>query len=521
MKVSPVTLSEYIEFISQVSLISIFQYPQYHYIQELIHPGRVRLEPFKIEENDRTILVPLVIEEWQRGYPEYIVPFNSVISDKPLAEKDYSLILDTLVNRRPFVVRVRASLQNPHPFSEALRLMKLKISKKNTYVIDLPPAFEDWLTTLSANTRYKVRKRMNRAESAGLSVRERGAEGLDDFLRLFYIRFHDHPEVVKTLPAVFFHQLFRQMPQGTVKFHEVCYKEKVIVSWLLIYGSPECFAHSSSYDKEYKDLYAGDLLSAHVIKKLIESGRQTFNLGGTGKSDTLSVFKEKAGAREVIYDLAVWKNRWHSFRKSFYFPLSNTFSIKKHFLIKQNLALEQPASELPQGIEWFLVEEEKELENLISEDYSLKGQDEKGKTFMNESIARTRLTEKQMLNLVFRNKQLVYTRSLVPARALPFVHLIPSMPLTEKEIFTWHANTPAFFRMLGYHTLFTRHLKHFLKQKGMERFYLSVREDNIPSLKAHKAAGGKIIGFFYVIRWKKKVWCVRRSIRQRSRINDG
>lgn len=511
MKVSPIALPEYIEFISQVSMDSIFQYPQYHYIQEPIHPGTIRFEPFKIEEDAKTILVPLVIKEERRGYPEYIVPFNSVISDKPLVEQDYSLILDTLINRRPFLVRVRASLQNPHPFSEASRLMKLKISKKNTYVIDLPPAFEDWLSTLSSNTRYKMKKRMNRAESMGLSVRERGSEGLDDFLGLFFMRFHDNPEVLRTLPAIFFYQLFRQLPNGSVKIHEVCYKDKTIASWLLIYGAPECFAHSSSFDKEYKDLYAGDLLSAHVIKKLIETGHQTFNLGGTGKSASLSVFKEKTGARQVIYDQAIWKNRWLCFRKSFYFPLSKTFSVKKYFLLKQDLTTPQSTPELPRNIEWFLLENIEELERLLSEGYFFKGTDEKGKAFMNESIARTRISERQMLDLAFRNKQLVYTRSIVSAHSLPFVRLLPTMTFTEKEVYSWHANTPVFFRMLGYHKTFTRQVKYILQQKGIEKIYLAIRKDNIPSLKSHLDAGGEIIKSFYIIRWKKKMW-VRRII---------
>jgi|GEM_PF-628399 len=509
MKLNSISLNQYMAYLNRTEPESIFQIPCYHYIRQLIHPGEYRLDPLILEHVDGFYLIPLLIREKIKSYAEFIVPFNSIFSKKPLENSDYVHILEALKKRHPYPYRIKiaSTLSNPHPFDSQFSRGNYKITQNHTYVLDLPERFEDWLTRLSRSTRYKIRKTERRAEKLGISVLEKGIEGLDDFLDLFYHRFYNHPKVLETFPGCFFLQLFKQMPPGSVKIYEARYEGKVIASRIAVFTKRECFAHSSVYDREYKNLSASDLLHSHIIRFLIGKKFLRYNFGGTGNIATLSQFKEKYRARFIEYDQLQWKNRRLSFKRYFRFPPVKKLRIKKMILLKNDLPGKMPPPPpIPSNLEWFSLETIEELERLVSEKYELRARGPEGKIYMNEKIARDRLFQKQILILVFRRKKLVHTRSLVLSRSLSFVRLIPPLNLSESESYSWHGNTTAFFRMLGYHKLFTNLISHLQIEKGIKRVFVMVREDNIPAIKARISAGCKAMGTFYLIRWKKHIW---------------
>jgi len=510
MKIIPLNVQQYINMISELPLQSVFQIPQYHYLQELIHPGEYRFEPFKMELPGKFLLVPLLTREKEKGFPEYIVPFNSLVSDQPVTGDDYAILYQELRRRRPFRIRISSSLDLPSPITEANRLGRVKISRSGTYIIDLPQTYEAWLEKLSYTARYKIRKAIRRAEAAGLEIRIKGSEGLDDFLELFYQRFQDQKDVLNTLPALFFHKLFEIMPPGSVQIYEAFYDNKVIAACISLCQNRECFAQSSAFDKEYKDLCASDVIQARMIKDLIEKKFERYNMGGTGDISSLSLFKQKFAASLMEYQQIGWRNPLLGLWKSCPDLLPRSFKIQMHFMMKNELAplTELSCPELPPLMEWFALENEGELDHLIAQGYNLNGADDKGKLFMSEKIARTRLSEKQILILMFRKKIMVHTRSLVLKKSLPLMDLVPPIPLSEKEVYAWHANATAFFRQLGYHKLSTAIMKDYLKQRGIERIYMAVRENNIPALKAQDTAGSRQIGSFHVIRWRKHFRCI-------------
>ncbi len=505
MSVTPITLEQYVDLLGVMKLQSAFQLPQYHYIREIVHPGEYCFAPFKIEGNGKVLLVPLIVRERRKGYPEFIVSFNSIASNQPeIEDNDYALIFELLRKRRPFRIKIAASLQNPHPFLQTGNRAKLKISELHTYVLSLPPLFEEWFASLSSNTRNHIRK----AEKMGVKVYRRGKEGLENFITLFYERFFDNTTMLNTWSACFFYRLFDVMPPDSVSIYEATLGDKVVASALTLLCSGECFYHSSAYDKNYGQTYANHLIQSRIIEHLIAKGYKRYNIGGTSGIASLSAFKEKFGARRIEYHKGTWKNRRLALRKSIRFPRIHKFSIKKHLFLKKDLKNHNDMPpRIPPMLEWFPLEQIKDLERLIADGYDLRGKDERGKLFMSEKIARTRLIQKQIVFLAFRAKHLLHSVCCVTQKSISAVNLLPPIPLLQREAFLWHGNTAAFYRKQGYHKLFIQVAERLLEKRGFNRINVAIREDNIPAIKT-RARDSQIIGSFYLLRYKKRCWCI-------------
>ena len=154
MKISVLSLKEYKTLQESMELDSIFQFPEYHLLEEKLHPQTHRFEPLKIEKSGKTILAPVVVRETVEGYPEYRLQVNSLSSNKKLTDEDYRDALETLKERNPLRIRFASSLKNPHPFDSE----SCKIKQKFTFLLELPESFEEWLHSRESETRYKIKK---------------------------------------------------------------------------------------------------------------------------------------------------------------------------------------------------------------------------------------------------------------------------------------------------------------------------------------------------------------------------
>jgi hypothetical protein len=507
VNVTPINLQQYIDALKSVKLASPFHLPQYHYLRELINPAEYRFTPLKIERNGKTLLIPVIVRERRKGYREFTVPFNSIASNQPtIEESDYLLEFEALRVLRPFQIKIATCLQNPDSFPNEGKSYPFAITRKVTYIVHLPSRYEDWFFSLSSKTRQLTRK----AEKEGVTVRKKGKDGLAAFIPLFYRRFSDNPAMLTTWPLCFFDLLFGTMPPGSVFFYEALLEDEVIASTLFLVQGKECFAHSGVFNDKFPHYYANYLIHAQMIRDLIREGYEIYNLGGVAGSHSLAVYKERFNANPVYYYECKWKDRFLSLRNSFRLPKPlRKIKVERLLLMKKDLKNDEiQAPSIPPAVDWFAIAKEEGLEKLINEGYDLDGRDERGKFFMSEKIAKNRLAQKKTLFLGFWKKILVHSRCGVHCDSLSHARMIPPVPLSANESFLENANTSVFYRKLGYHKLFLMTAAHFLKERGFEKVYGTISQRNVPAVKALTRTGFHPIGTFYLLRWKKRYWCV-------------
>jgi len=335
-------------------------------------------------------------------------------------------------------------------------------------------------------------------------VRKRELDGLEDFLGLFYERFRKEPAMLNSLPAFYFESMFKILPQNSVCIYDAIYCEKNIATLLVVKLAPDCFAHSTAFNREYSNLKAIEILFAACIKDLIAEGIQTLNLGGIGKVKSLAQIKLNLGACPIDFQTVSWKNRCKEIKKYFHLPPIKKISLEKMHCFYLDLTKEIRPVSVPSNLEYFVIKDEKNYWSAVGDGYDVRGIDEKGKEFMNEHIAFARLAEGQTLFLAFRKKNLVYSQVWAFHSSQPQTELIPPITLAPDEAYLWHANTNAFFRRLGYHKIFAAEINRILKEININRIFISIRADNTPSLKAAYAAGFEKIGSFYLLRFGKR-----------------
>jgi len=508
MNVTEISYKEYLALLPEMRVNNTFQIPQIHYLSEYVSPEEYSFRPLLVTEGDTRILVPLLVRERLKGYPEFRVHFHSISANRELCPEDYPLVFRALRSRHPYRIHMAASFDHPEPFSAIADTAGIRLEKNISYVVNLPAEFETWMSGLCSQTRRKVKSGFKRVESGEMEIRKCGAEGLEDFLRIFFLRFQDEKDLLNTNPACYFHKLFEILPQGSPMIYQAFYEGKIIAAVLIIRHGRDCFAHSSAYDDEYKNLSPIYFLFGEIVRDLIAEGFQAMNFGGVGAVPSLSVMKERLGGRPFEFDSISWKDRLMEIRKSFHIPPLRSLSLKKmRFLMTDLAAGDYDGLKMPDNLEMLVLEKTEDADRLIQDGYNLKGADERGKLFMSSEILKQRLAERQMVILVFRSRVLVHCRFLVTKESLPHVEMFPPLPLGRGEAYSWHANTPAFFRKLGYHKIFTMMAYRVMKARGFKTIYAAVKDDNTPALKAHSKSGSVHVGDFYHLRWKKRNWC--------------
>lgn len=460
--------------------------------------------PLKIESVNERILVPVIVRERLKGFPEFRVHVDSIISNRQMTDQTYRTVMASLREMKPYRITVESSIFTPSPFHRE----DGNIKKKTSYVINLPSDFEGWLASLSHDTRSKIRRIIRKSEILGVSVRKRESDGLEDFLALFYERFREDPEMLNSWPAVYFESMFKLLPKDSVRIYDAVLEEKPIATLLVVKIAPDCFAHSTAFNRQYSNYKAIELLFATCIKDLIDDGFQTLNLGGIGKVKSLSQIKSNLGACPIEFQTASWKNRLLEIKKSLRLPPLKKISLEKMHFFFLDLTKDIKPVSVPPNLERFIISDEEGYWQAVRDDYDGRGVDEKGKEFMNHDIALARIAEGQTLFLAFRDKILVYSQVWAFHSSRPQTELIPPITLAPDEAYLWHANTNAFFRRLGYHKIFAAEINRIFKERNIRRLFISIRADNTPSLKAAETAGFEKIGSFYLLRFKKRSWSI-------------
>jgi CelD/BcsL family acetyltransferase involved in cellulose biosynthesis len=151
-------------------------------------------------------------------------------------------------------------------------------------LIALPESFEEYLAGLDKKQRHEVRRKIRRAEEAGLEIRTIGPEddlesAVSDFLCLLQKSTPDKAEWLnREREALFYDMAAAGRAAGTLQLmFAVMEGQKAAALFNLDYDG-RIWVYNSGFDPQaYSHLSAGVVLTARAIEKAIENGRTTFD----------------------------------------------------------------------------------------------------------------------------------------------------------------------------------------------------------------------------------------------------
>lgn len=154
---------------------------------------------------------------------------------------------------------------------------------------------------------HRVRKSIKKATKPGLKIEiDPAGVRLDDFLDIYYGTMERSNAQENFYFGREFFNTINIMKDNYVYIH-VLYKEQVISTELVLYGSENCYSFLGGTNRDYFHLNANNFLKYEIIKWAKEKGLKRFILGGGYGADD-GIFKYKKGfAPNGIYDFYIGK----------------------------------------------------------------------------------------------------------------------------------------------------------------------------------------------------------------------
>ncbi|MFQ5754442.1 MAG: GNAT family N-acetyltransferase, partial [bacterium] len=141
----------------------------------------------------------------------------------------------------------------------------------------------------------KVRNQVRKAQKSGLTFEHAGAEGLQDFYRIWAINMRDLGSPPHSLK--FFEEIFKAFGENA-HLHLVYDKTQPIGGLMgLTYGDTFAVPWASSLRESFK-LCPNMLLYWETIKRASDLGYKTFDFGRSGRNQGTYHFKKQWGAEE-------------------------------------------------------------------------------------------------------------------------------------------------------------------------------------------------------------------------------
>jgi CelD/BcsL family acetyltransferase involved in cellulose biosynthesis len=167
--------------------------------------------------------------------------------------------------------------------------------------IDLPPTWDDYLTTLNKKQRHEIRRRIRRLGEAGdLDYRCTGSnqetgELLDTFLRLFPLSREDKASFMNSRMESFFKSVAQAMADIGILRFGILELDSVPTAMTMGFDyNNSIYLYNSAFDPRYNHLSVGVLSKVFCIKESIEEGKQRFDLL---KGD--ETYKYHLGGKEI------------------------------------------------------------------------------------------------------------------------------------------------------------------------------------------------------------------------------
>jgi hypothetical protein len=172
--------------------------------------------------------------------------------------------------------------------------------------IALDAPYDELLARFRPSARNKIRK----AEKAGVTVRPASGEG--DFLAYFEIleRCQLDWNVRQAPGRRFFVELAKLDPDHVQMF--LAERDGAVMAGdlnLVMNGSIMNWGNVST--EEAKSIGCSNLLHAAAIRKGVESGCHTYDLGGSAGIEGVRAFKASFGAKDVLIARYLFEKRWY------------------------------------------------------------------------------------------------------------------------------------------------------------------------------------------------------------------
>lgn len=206
----------------------------------------------------------------------------------PLVVDESKSIEDALANALNDLAKTNLvdlhQMPNDHPFAKTLA-SELSLEQARCLVLDLPPTFEEYVSSLSKSLRYDVRR------LGGKALKEKGAtvewvtpETVDGFSEQFF-ELHRLRWKSRGLPGAFFgkNEAFQRnwmriaVQDGTFVMNRLVSEGKAVGCVYAMMNGRTCFFYQAGMDPEASSLSPGTILVAKMIERAIDHGCQTFD----------------------------------------------------------------------------------------------------------------------------------------------------------------------------------------------------------------------------------------------------
>jgi CelD/BcsL family acetyltransferase involved in cellulose biosynthesis len=175
-------------------------------------------------------------------------------------------------------------------------------------IIELPTTFDDYLAGLDKKQRHEVRRKIRRAQEAGMEIRTIGPDddletAVNDFLTLLPLSHPDKAEWLNEGRTALFHEIAAAAhSDGTLQLMFAVIEDQLAATLFNFDYDGRIWVYNSGFDPEaYSHLSAGVVLTAKAIEAAIENGRHTFDfLRGS------ETYKYRFGAADTtVYQLVL------------------------------------------------------------------------------------------------------------------------------------------------------------------------------------------------------------------------
>jgi CelD/BcsL family acetyltransferase involved in cellulose biosynthesis len=178
-------------------------------------------------------------------------------------------------------------------------------------IIELPATFDDYLAGLDKKQRHEVRRKIRRAEEAGMEIRTIGPDddlesAVNEFLSLLQLSHPDKAEWLNEGRTNLFHEIAAAtQAEGTLQLMFAVIEDQPAATLFNFDFNGRIWVYNSGFDPEaFSHLSAGVVLTAKAIEAAVENGRQTFDfLRGD------EIYKYRFGAADTTVHQLVLERR--------------------------------------------------------------------------------------------------------------------------------------------------------------------------------------------------------------------
>ena len=246
-----------------------------------------------IRDADRVIgIAPLILDEQTARFigGTDVCDYQDFIIEPGAETEFFTVLLDDLVARRINHLDLK---DIRHDSTVSTRLVNLarergyRVTCNATEVsveMDLPPTWEEYLSSLNTKQRHEVRRKLRRLTEEGkvdyhLVTDAAAVPGfMDVFLKMFTGSRADKAEFLTTKRKAFFRALIEQMsPAGFLKLGILELDSRAMATIICFDYNDTMYLYNSGYDPGYDYLSVGLLSKVLCIKDSIESGKKIFD----------------------------------------------------------------------------------------------------------------------------------------------------------------------------------------------------------------------------------------------------